>query len=148
MAEITNPYYLPEGLPVPVPDAMGLDSDYWEAARRNELTVQECSTCGNRQLPEWICHKCLSFDLAWVPVAPRGTIYSWERVWYASFPSVSDSLPYLVVVIELDDAPEVRRIGNLLGDPMQIVQIGAPVEAAFEHHDDYTLVQWRTPEGD
>ena len=37
--------------------------------------------------------------------------------------------------------------GNLLGDPMQPVEIGASVEAVFEPHDDatppFTLVQWR-----
>jgi hypothetical protein len=38
-------------------------------------------------------------------------------------------------------------VGNLLGDPMQAVEIGAAVEAVFEPHDDatppFTLVQWR-----
>ena len=41
----------------------------------------------------------------------------------------------------------VRMLGNLLGDPGQAVQIGAPVEAVFEPHDEatppFTLVQWR-----
>jgi hypothetical protein len=38
-------------------------------------------------------------------------------------------------------------LGNLLGDPRQAIQIGAPVEAVFEPHDEatppFTLVQWR-----
>ena len=38
-------------------------------------------------------------------------------------------------------------IGNLLGDPLQEIVIGAAVTAVFEPHDDadppYTLVQWR-----
>ena len=41
----------------------------------------------------------------------------------------------------------VRMIGNLLGDPMQTVRIGTPVEAVFEAHEDttppFTLVHWR-----
>jgi hypothetical protein len=41
----------------------------------------------------------------------------------------------------------VRMVGNLLGGPAQAVEIGAPVEAVFESHDDatppFTLVQWR-----
>ena len=45
---------------------------------------------------------------------------------------------------ELPHADDVRMIGNLLGDPEQDVRIGAPVEAAFEPHDEakppYTLV--------
>jgi len=38
-------------------------------------------------------------------------------------------------------------LGNLLGDPRQTVEIGTPVEAVFEHHNDadpaFTLLQWR-----
>jgi hypothetical protein len=38
-------------------------------------------------------------------------------------------------------------VGNLVGDPLQLVRIGAPVTAVFEHHNDgqpqYTLVHWR-----
>ncbi len=38
-------------------------------------------------------------------------------------------------------------IGNLLGDPMQTVHIGAPVEGIFETHPDgdpqFTLLQWK-----
>ena len=141
-----QPHYLPEGLPTPVPAPNGLDAEFWDAAQRDTLVVQQCSACGTRQLPEWICHHCHSFDREWAEVSSRGSIYSWERVWYASFPTLSDSLPYLVVLIELDDAPGVRMVGNLLGDPTQEVRIGAPVEAAFEHHPDFTLVQWRTTE--
>jgi hypothetical protein len=39
-------------------------------------------------------------------------------------------------------------IGNLLGEPMQNVDIDADVEGVFEHHSDaeppYSLLQWRT----
>jgi hypothetical protein len=52
-----------------------------------------------------------------------------------------------VVLVELPEAGGVRMLGNLLGDPRQAVQIGAPVEAVFEPHDEatppFTLVQWR-----
>lgn len=136
-------YYLPEGLPEPVPAADGLDADYWAALERDELVVQECRRCGTRQFPEWICHSCLGFDLAWVPVQPTGTVFSWERVWNPSHPAVRAALPYLVVLVELGDAPQVRMVGNLLGDPSQTVRIDAPVHAVFEHHPRFTLVQWR-----
>jgi uncharacterized OB-fold protein len=52
-----------------------------------------------------------------------------------------------VVLVELPHAGDVRMVGNLLGDPMQAVEIGAPVQAVFEAHDEatppFTLVQWR-----
>jgi hypothetical protein len=54
---------------------------------------------------------------------------------------------YVVVLVEIPHAANVRMIGNLLGDPRHEIRIGAPVEAIFEPHDDaklpYTLVQWK-----
>jgi hypothetical protein len=51
--------------------------------------------------------------------------------------------PYIVVLVELPQYGGIRMVGNLLGDPLQPVQIGAAVEAVFEPHKDFTLVQWR-----
>jgi uncharacterized OB-fold protein len=140
--------YLPAGLPSPVPEADGLDAPYWEGTRRGELRVQRCRACQGWQWgPEWICHRCLAFDLAWTAVAPHGRIYSWERAWHPVHPALRGHGPYLVVLVELPHAGGVRMVGNLLGDPMQTVDIGAAVEAVFEPHDEatppFTLVQWR-----
>jgi uncharacterized OB-fold protein len=143
----TSDSYLPSGMPLPAPSADGLDTVFWEATRRHELLVQRCNQCGTFQWgPEWICHQCRSFDLGWAPVSGRGRIYSWERVWHPVHPALRDACPYLVVLVELPDAGNVRMVGNLLGDPMQQVVIDGEVEAVFEDHDDeqVTLVQWRT----
>jgi len=141
-------YYLPAGLPRPVPEPDWLDAPYWEGTRARELRLQRCRECRGWQWgPEWICHRCLAFDLEWVAVEPRGTIYSWERAWHPVHPALRGRGPYVVVLVELPQAGHVRMIGNLLGDPAQAVQIGAPVEAVFEAHDDaappFTLVHWR-----
>lgn len=138
--------YLPSGMPLPEPSSDGLDTEFWEAARRHELLVQRCNACQSFQFgPEWICHACRSFDMGWHPVSGRGRIYSWERVWYPVHPALQSKLPYLVVLVELLDAGNVRMVGNLLGDPEQPVEIGAGVEVAFEDHplEQVTLVQWR-----
>ncbi len=140
--------YLPEGLPAPAPLPDGLDRPYWEGTQRHELLVQRCSACRGWQWgPEWICHRCRSLDVGWERTSGRGRIFSWERVWHPVHAALSEAVPYLVVLVELEDAGDVRMIGNLLGDPEQQVQIGCPVEAVFEDHGDgptaYTLVQWR-----
>jgi uncharacterized OB-fold protein len=61
-------------------------------------------------------------------------------------PDSSDG-PYVVVLVELPDAGNVRMLGNLLGDPRQEVRIGADVTVVFEAHDDakppFTLAQWK-----
>jgi uncharacterized OB-fold protein len=77
---------------------------------------------------------------------PQGTIFSWERVWHPAHVALADAIPYLVVLVELTDAGNVRFVGNLLGDPRQPVQVGQSVRAVFEDHDDtevpFTLVHW------
>jgi uncharacterized OB-fold protein len=140
--------YLPEGLSAPVPEPDGLSAPYWQGLRDNVLKVQRCRACRTWQWgPEWLCHKCLGFDLDWVEVEPRGRIYSWERPWHPVHPVLRDHGPYIVVLVELPDVGNVRMIGNLLGDPHQRVMIGAEVAGVFEHHNDarpaYTLLQWR-----
>lgn len=143
--------YLAPGLPAPMPSPDGLDAPYWEGAQAHELRVQRCPSCSAFQWgPEWICHRCLSFDVGWATVSGRGRIYSYERVWHPVHPALKEQGPYVVALVELDDADGVRMIGNLLGDPEQPVAIGAPVEAVYEDHPGerapYTLVQWRRVE--
>ena len=143
-------YHLPEGLPIPVPEPDGLSAPYRSGLQEDRLRVQRCTNCQSWQFgPEWICHRCLTMDLAWVDVEARGRIFSWERVWHPSHAALKDHGPYLVVLVELPEAGNVRMVGNLLGDPAQEVTIGAAVEGIFEHHDatspSYSLLHWRYP---
>ena len=140
--------YLPPGLPIPVPERNGLSAPYWAALREGVLKVQRNPRTGAFQWPpQWIAYDDQGFELEWVEVAPRGVIYSWTRVWHPVHPALKDACPYIVVVVELPQAGNVRMLGNLLGDARQDVPIGAAVEAVFEHHPDaeppYTLAQWR-----
>jgi len=144
--------YLPDGLPQPSSGPDGLSQPYWEGTRQGKLRIQKCRGCGAWQWgPEWICHRCHSFDLCWAEVAPRGRIYSYERVWHPTHPALKGHTLFIAVLVELPEAGGVRMIGNLLGDPRQDVQIGTEVIAEYEHHKDasppYTLVQWRVAEG-
>ncbi|MCZ6656536.1 MAG: OB-fold domain-containing protein [Gammaproteobacteria bacterium] len=140
--------YLAPGLPQPMPSPDGLDQRYWEGLNDEQIYLQRCTDCGGWQWgPEWICHRCLSFDLGFEAVTPTGRIYSFERVWHSVHPALNEQGPYIVVLVELPQADNVRLVGNLLGDPHQEVPFGAEVEAVFEHHTDadtpFTLLQWR-----
>ena len=140
--------YLAPGLAAPRPARDGLDKRYWDGTRGHELWVHCCDACGTFQWgPEWMCHSCQSFDVGWVQVDGRGVIYSWQRPHHPVHPALTNQGPYLVVLIELPQAGNIRMVGNLLGDPLQVIEIGAEVEAVFEDHDGieapYTLVQWR-----
>lgn len=144
----TPGFYLPPGLQVPAAERDGVSAPYWDGLRQGVLRVQRCRHCQAWQFgPEWICHACLAFDPDWVEVEPSGRIYSWERVWHPAHPALREHGPYLAVLVELPQAGHVRMVGNLLGDPLQEVRIGALVHGVFEHHAQeplpYTLLHWR-----
>ena len=110
--------------------------------------MQHCKSCGTWQHgPEWICHHCHAFDLSWEEVKPRGRIYSWERAWHPVHSCLEGHGPYVVVLVDLPGVGNVRMLGNLLGDPLLDVKIGAEVEGVFEHHAGsapaHTLLQWQ-----
>ena len=111
--------------------------------------MQRCRACRGWQWgPEWICHRCHSFDSSWAQVeAARPHLQLGARLASGAPGAARTPAPTSSVLVELPDAGGVRMVGNLLGDPLQAVEIGAPVEAVFEPHDDatppFTLVQWR-----
>ncbi|HTO58493.1 MAG TPA: OB-fold domain-containing protein [Pseudomonadales bacterium] len=142
-----NAPYLKPGLAGPVASPDGLDAPFWNGLREEKLLLQRCGGCGKWQWgAEWICHRCLSFDMRYEETRADGVIYSYERIWHPVHPALKDQGPYLVVLVELPHADNVRLVGNLLGDARAPVAIGARVKGAYEHHDDaepkYTLLQW------
>ena len=141
---VTITSYFPDGMPLPAPTSDGLDAAFWEGARQHRLLVQRCNACGTFQFgPEWICHRCRSADLGWHECSGHGNVYAFERVWHPVHRALKERGPYLIVLVELPDAGNVRMVGNLLGDPHQDVKIGDAVTVAWEDHQDVTLVQWR-----
>jgi len=141
-------FYLASGLPQPVAAPDGLDASYWAGLTEEKILLQRCADCQGWQWgPEWICHRCRSDNLGYEAVPGEGVIYSYERVWHPVHPALMDQGPYVVVLVELPAADNVRVVGNLLGDPEAEVVIGAPVRAVFEHHDQadppFTLLQWK-----
>ena len=64
--------YLADGLPVPVAASDGLDNPYWEGLAEDRLVLQRCAACDGWQWgPEWICHRCRSFDVGWQETEAR-----------------------------------------------------------------------------
>jgi len=139
--------YLASGLPAPAPARDGLDAPYWEGLAKEELWLQRCTSCQGWQWgPEWVCHRCHSLDLTFEQTEATGVVYSHQRVWHPVHPALADQGAFVIVLVELPQADNVRIVGNLLGDPMQPLEIGTAVHGVFEHHtnDDstFTLLQW------
>jgi hypothetical protein len=59
-------------------------------------------------------------------------------------PAFADRVPYAVVLVELEEDPTLRLVGNVLDAEPHEVEIGSPVEVAFEElSEEITLPQWR-----
>jgi uncharacterized OB-fold protein len=144
----TSERYLSAELRVPADDFNRPGTGQWAALRDHRLTIQRCNTCGKTQNPaEDMCHHCHSFDLGWADVPARGEIFSWTRVWHPSHPSMKGRTPYIVLWVECDHPDQPRFVGNLLGDPMQPVEIGMRVEGIFQDFEDGTLLNWVVANG-
>ena len=140
--------YLPPGLAAPVAAPDGLDEPFWAGLADERLLIQRCRSCRGWQWgPEWVCHRCHGFDLAYEEVPVEGIIYSHQRVWHPVHHALQDRGPYVIVLVELPAADDVRIVGNLLGDPLQSLEIGARVTGVFERHPDddppFTLLHWQ-----
>ena len=129
--------------PLPVRDE--LNRHYWDGAQEGKLVIARCARCSEYvHPPREMCPRCRHETLVPTPVSGRGSIYSWSVMHSPGNPGFEDKIPYTVLVVELDEQPNLITIGNLVdGDPSELT-IGAPVEVCFEKIDDkVTLPQWR-----
>ena len=115
------------------------------------LAIQQCSDCGTLQHPpEEICHSCGGMSFGTSVLAPRGTVHSYTVVHYPANPALADAVPYTVVLVSLDDAPEIRVVGDIEVDGS--VEIGMPVVPYWDERaaDDGTVIllpRWRAAAG-
>ncbi|MFN0089636.1 MAG: Zn-ribbon domain-containing OB-fold protein [Acidimicrobiales bacterium] len=113
-----------------------------------KLLVQQCPDCGElTHPPEEICAACGSLKRTHRELSPTGTIHSYTVAHYAVNRALADAIPYAVILVSLDDAPQVRVIGNLLGAPPEAIEIGMRVVAEWEERvvdgETIRLPQWR-----
>ncbi len=108
------------------------------------LAVQRCTACGALQHPpEEVCHRCGATDFDHRVAEPHGTVHSFTVVHYPPSAALSESVPYAVVLVSLDELPEVRVLGNMPDTDPARVHIGMAVEAYWEDRDGVKLPQWR-----
>ncbi len=117
--------------PIPVPNE--LTAPFWDAAKEHRLAIQRCRKCGYfNHPPKPLCDKCASEDLAFEAVSGKGKIYSYTFMRQRNVPGFEDDVPYLNVIIELDEQPQLFMITNLRGAGAEQIKIGQRVEVVFE----------------
>ncbi len=113
-----------------------------------KLMLQQCTHCQTIQHPpEDVCHECQGMEFSHVESAGQGTVYSYAVMHYAAHPALQDAVPYGVVLVQLDDYPHVRVVGNCLNVELDGFNIGMKVRVTWEAiADEETGEQLRMPQ--
>jgi uncharacterized OB-fold protein len=113
--------------PNPTPE----DAEFWEGARRGELRIQRCTTCGRHQhYPRLLCMHCGRETIEWVTASGLGTIYSFTVVRQNGVPPFDERVPFVVATVDLDE-PGARILGAMPGLSPAAARIGMRVRAVF-----------------
>jgi uncharacterized OB-fold protein len=97
------------------------------------LTLQRCRGCGHVQHPpEEVCERCQEMEFEDFASAGRGRVESVSVVHYPVHPALVDAVPYAVVLVSVEEAPDVLISGNVVGTAPDDVGIGNAVRAVFE----------------
>jgi len=119
---------------------------FWTSGADGRLRFLRCSVCGTWVHPPTpVCPDCLSKDLAPAEVSGRATLATFtvnHQPWIPGFDP-----PYVFAIVEIDDAPGVRLMTNIVGCEPDDVRIGMPVQVTFEHREDVWLPLFAPLEG-
>ena len=131
-------------LPEPAPET----KEFWEGAKRHELRIQRCNSCGKAYFfPRPFCPNCSSKDVAWFTASGKGKLHTYV-INHRAPPAFKDYAPYVIAIVELEVGP--RMMTNIVGvEPLpERLPIDMPVEVTWEEHDgDIVLPLFRPANG-
>ncbi len=136
--------------PAPPPrilPAIDLDSQaYWTSGKDGVLAIFKCRSCATYVHPPVpFCAACDSVDVAPHAVSGRGTVVTFTVNHKAWVPGLA--VPYVLALVALEEAPEVRLVGNITHcDPAEVT-FGMPVEVWFEPAEDLWIPLFRPAGG-
>ncbi len=112
----------------------GSGEEFYAWCARGELRLQRCNSCHAWcHVPRVICPVCAAGDWSWQPAHGTGRVYSWTVVHRAMHPAFAADVPYVVVVVALDEGP--RIVSQLVDCPLEELAMEMPVEVVFERRD-------------
>lgn len=111
---------------------------FWTSGADGQLRFLQCEECGTFvHPPRPVCPNCHSEAVTPAAVAGTGMVdtYTINR---QKWQPVLD-VPYVIARVAIDGAPGVYLTTNIVGCPVEAVDIGDPVKVVFEQHDDVWL---------
>jgi uncharacterized protein len=133
--------------PVPIPDPV--TAFYWDSAKEGRLTVQGFEGTDILQHPPSPVAelpggmKGTEGKPIAVEVSGRGTLFAFTILRQPFHPGFVDAVPMIIGLTELDDAPGVRIMTNIVDADPDELRCGLPMEVVFEERGDFALPQFR-----
>jgi uncharacterized OB-fold protein len=95
------------------PDDLNLEL-FQAIVSSGHMCLQRCDNCGRySHPPRMYCGNCFSGDYGYPEISGAGTVYSYTISRHTAEPAWQDELPYLTVVVELDEGPRVVGAATL-----------------------------------
>jgi len=119
---------------------------FWVAAREHKLVCARCASCGTFRMPPTpFCPNCNSQDTEWPELSGRATVYSFTIVRHPVTPELAANVPYVIGLVDLDDAPGARMFTNIVDCDPDTVYVGQPVQVVWDDVADGVTMPRFTP---
>ena len=118
---------------------------FWDGVAERRLLVPRCEACGLWiWQPRPMCARCRSEEIGWVECGARARVVSWTVLHPPVLPVWRGAVPFVVLLVELSDAPGVRMLGQLVDAGGEVV--GGPACADGLDFDVAVDLRWRVDE--
>lgn len=118
-----------------------LDADnrfFWTGGADGQLRFLQCEDCKRFvHPPRPVCRYCLSERVMPTVVAGTGVVDTYTVNYQKWHPAIE--VPNVIARVAIDGAPGVILTTNIVGCPVEAVDIGDRVRVIFEQHDDVWL---------
>lgn len=117
--------------PLPKSKLPRISEEFWKAAKRHVLLIQQCKDCGKKIFyPKPFCTKCLSPNLKWIESSGKGKVYSYAVPRAQTPQPFSNDTPYIIAVINLEEG--VSMSSNIVNCKPEDMKCGMNVRVVFE----------------
>lgn len=124
--------------PRPLPRLDDSNRAFWTGGATRELRLTRCGDCeAFIHPPRPVCRHCLSENVAPVTVAGTGVVDTFTVNYQKWHPAME--VPFVIARVAIDGAPGVLLTTNIVGCPVEAVDVGDRVRVTFLQQDDVYL---------
>jgi uncharacterized OB-fold protein len=124
--------------PRPLPRLDDSNRAFWTGGAAQELRLARCGDCkAFTHPPRPVCRHCLSENVAPEAVAGTGVIDTFTVNYQKWHPAMD--VPFVIARVAIDGAPGVFLTTNIVGCPVEAVDVGDRVRVTFLQQDDVYL---------